>query len=113
MALISNDLGGPDNLTQAELAVVRRSCVLIIALEKMETEFAQTPMPSADDLDLYQRLGNSMRRMLREVGLKRRPKDVTAPTDLQAYLRSKRGNRSTTTINGTASRIHAADNDDD
>jgi hypothetical protein len=61
----------------------------MISLEKMEFQFALVDAEgvSAADLDLYQRLSNSLRRLLREVGIKKRARDVTP--DLQTYLRSK------------------------
>lgn len=89
IALHTADLGGADDLSAAEQAIVRRAANIIIALEKMELKFAlagdeETP---AWKLDLYQRLSNSLRRLFREVGIKRRPRDVTP--SLHDYLRSK------------------------
>jgi hypothetical protein len=89
IALHTADLGGADNLSAAEHAIVRRAAVIMISLEKMEFQFALVDAEgvSAADLDLYQRPSNSLRRLLREVGIKKRARDVTP--DLQTYLRSK------------------------
>jgi hypothetical protein len=89
IALHTADLGGADNLSAAEQAIVRRAAVIMIALEKMEFQFALVDAEGieAAALDLYQRLSNSLRRLLREVGIKRRSKDITP--DLATYLKSR------------------------
>lgn len=71
-----SDLGGIDQASEAEKAIVRRTAALITELEMMEVAFASTgSTPTA--LDLYQRMTNTMRRNLESVGLKRRQVDVT------------------------------------
>jgi hypothetical protein len=40
---------------------------------------------NAEDLDLYLRASNNLRRLLETVGLQRRPRDVTLPS-LREYL---------------------------
>lgn len=89
IALHTADLGGAENLSAAEQALVRRAAVIMISLEKMEFKFALTDAEgvTAPELDLYQRLSNSLRRLLREVGIKRRTRDVTP--DLSTYLARK------------------------
>jgi hypothetical protein len=89
IALHTADLGGADNLSAAENAIVRRAAVIMIALEKMEFQFALVDAEGieAPALDLYQRLSNSLRRLLREVGIKRRSKDITP--NLSDYLKSR------------------------
>jgi hypothetical protein len=87
-ALLLNEQGGRDACSEAEKAIIRRSATLIIALERLETKFAeQEDGGSPPQLELYQRLSNTLRRLLESVGLKRRPKDVTP--DLKTYLASK------------------------
>jgi len=43
----------------------------------MEAQFATNGMASADQLDLYGRCANSLRRLLESTGLERRPRDIT------------------------------------
>jgi hypothetical protein len=82
------DQGGPDVCSEAEKSIIRRSATLIVALERLETKFAeQEDGGSPNQLDQYQRLSNTLRRLLESVGLKRRPRDITP--DLQSYLASK------------------------
>ncbi|MEY9671487.1 hypothetical protein ABIE93_001421 [Bradyrhizobium elkanii] len=82
---IHTDELGP-TASEAELAIVRRAATLIVQLEQMEAKFAvEDASPTA--LETYQRLANSMRRLLESVGLKRRPRDVTP--NLHEYLASK------------------------
>jgi hypothetical protein len=87
LALHINDLGGPDNVSEGERAIVRRAATLMVELERMETEFAGDNGGTLETLELYQRCANTMSRLLRSVGLKRRAKDVT-PT-LSQYLESR------------------------
>jgi hypothetical protein len=77
MASHLNDLGGPDVCSESEKAIVRRSVTLIVALEQMEATFATEGEGTPAQLELYARLGSSLRRMLESVGLKRRTRDVT------------------------------------
>jgi hypothetical protein len=79
------DLGGKDNASVAEHSIVRRCAVLTTELERLEVRFALANEASAEDLDLYQRTANSLRRLLEAVGLQRRPRDVTP--DPLAYAR--------------------------
>jgi hypothetical protein len=71
------DLGGPDNTSAAERSITRRVAVFSGELENLEARFATAGSASADDLDLYQRTANSLRRLLEAVGLQRRARDVT------------------------------------
>jgi hypothetical protein len=83
-----SDLGGEDNTSEAARSLVRRAAVLTTELEMLEARFALADgAVSADDLDLYQRTANSLRRLLEAVGLQRRSRDVS-PT-LAEYLASK------------------------
>jgi hypothetical protein len=79
-----SDLGGVDNTSAAERSIVRRASVLTTELERLEVRFALANEASAEDLDLYQRTANSLRRLLEAVGLQRRAREVE-PT-LSEYL---------------------------
>jgi hypothetical protein len=78
------DLGGIDNVSEAEKAIIRRAATLICELERREAEFAVGEGASDIALEVYQRASNSLRRLLESTGLKRRARDVT-PT-LADYL---------------------------
>jgi hypothetical protein len=78
-AMHVQDLGGPDNISEAERAILRRACVLMIELERLEQRFAEGEADTAT-IDLYQRGANSMRRLLESLGLKRRAKEVNGVT---------------------------------
>ncbi len=76
-----SDLGGADNCSEGEKALVRRAATLIVELEQMEIRFASTgSSPSA--LDNYVRLTNTLKRVLESLGLKRRMKNVKTLGDL-------------------------------
>ena len=55
--------------------------MLAVQTEQLETQFAEANSTgeavSREDLDVYQRLANSMRRLLESVGLERRARDIT------------------------------------
>jgi hypothetical protein len=72
-----SDMGGVDNTSAAERHIIRRACVLIVELERLEGKFAQASEVSIDDLDCYGRTAGNMRRLLESVGLQRRARDVT------------------------------------
>jgi hypothetical protein len=55
-------------------------------MEKLEERFAQKGGASVDELDLYQRLANSMRRLLQSIGLERRAKSVNGAPNLREYI---------------------------
>jgi hypothetical protein len=82
-----SDLGGDDAVSEAERSIVRRAATLTVELERLEADFAVAGEAQPDQLDLYQRTANSLRRLLESVGIERRPRDVT-PT-LSQYLASK------------------------
>ncbi|CDX58579.1 hypothetical protein MPL3365_30192 [Mesorhizobium plurifarium] len=63
------DLGGTDNLNQAQRSLVRRAATLSVELERMEATFATAGQISAEDLDSYQRASNTLRRHLEKLGL--------------------------------------------
>ena len=96
-ALLLNEQGGRDVCSEAEMAIIRRSATLIVALERLETKFAeQEDGGTPNQLDQYQRLSNTLRRLLESVGLKRRPKDVTP--DLKDYLKQMPRSRQRVTL---------------
>jgi hypothetical protein len=67
---------------EAERSIIRRAATLTIELERLEAKFSTLPNgPRADDLDMYQRCSNSLRRLLESIGIQRRPRDVTPSLD--------------------------------
>jgi hypothetical protein len=83
MALHLQDLGGDDAVSEAERAILRRAVTLIIELEMLEVKFA-TEGSKGYQIDRYQRVSNTLRRLLESLGLQRRPRDVTP--SLSEYL---------------------------
>jgi hypothetical protein len=87
ISLHLSDLGGADNVSEAEHSIVRRCATLTVELERMEAVFATVGEASAADLGLYQRASNTLRRHLETIGLERRSRLITP--DLHEYLASK------------------------
>lgn len=86
MGLHLADLGGDDAVSEAERSIVRRAATLTVELERMETVFALAGEAQPEQIDLYQRTANSLRRLLEAVGLERRARNIT-PT-VEAYVAS-------------------------
>jgi hypothetical protein len=84
----TSDLGGEEAVTEAQRSIIRRVATLTVELERMEVEFAAAGSAQPDQLDLYQRTANSLRRLLEAIGLQRRPRDVT-PDPLEYATRSE------------------------
>src|SRR5689334_13287246 len=57
-----SDLGGADNISEAERSIVRRIATLTVELERLEAKFA-IGKGSDSDLDLYQRAAGNLRRL--------------------------------------------------
>jgi hypothetical protein len=87
--LFVEELGGDNIVSQAERSLVRRIATIQVACEKLEQEFADDDDTPIAKLDQYQRLSNTLRRLLTTVGIKRVPREVP---DLQDYI----ANRATT-----------------
>jgi hypothetical protein len=86
--LHTSDLGGEDNLGQAELSIIRRAATLTVELEHLEMKFALAEDGASESqLKTYQMTVNTLRRTLETLGLRRRAKDIT-PT-LQEYIESR------------------------
>lgn len=84
------DLGGTDNISQSEHVLIRRCAVLTLQLEMMEKRWADANEgeASADQINTYQRVANSLHRILAGLGLQRRSRDITTLGDvLRADLR--------------------------
>jgi len=73
-----SDLGGTDNLSTAELVLVKRASMLTLQLEMLECRFGdQDGMATSVQLNDYQRCLNTVRRTLEALGLHRRQRDIT------------------------------------
>jgi hypothetical protein len=81
-----SDRGGESAASEAEKALVRRGACLIVELEQLEQQFALNGGGSIKQLECYQRMTNTLRRVLESLGLKREAKDVTPR--LHDYLAS-------------------------
>lgn len=75
---ITSDLGGVDNVSEAEKVLVRRAAMLTLQSEFMEHRFAETDGEATPrQLDMYQKTTNTLRRTLEALGLERRARDVS------------------------------------
>jgi hypothetical protein len=71
-----SDLGGWDNVSSAESALIRRAVVLIVELERRETIFAKVGYIDDTAFSIYQSGSNSLLRILTALGLQRRARDI-------------------------------------
>ena len=77
ISLHLSDLGGDAAVSEGERSIIRRIATLTVELEMLEAGFAVAGQAQPDQLDLYQRTANSLRRLLESVGIKRQAKNVT------------------------------------
>jgi hypothetical protein len=82
---IVSDLGGADQLSEGQRQLARRCATIAIECEKLEGAAASG---SAIDLETYGQLTDRLGRAFHRLGLKRQPRDVTAPS-LREYLAQK------------------------
>src|SRR5262245_10005066 len=76
-----HDLGGTGFISESERRLIRRAALITIQCEMLDKKFASSEGEATrEDLDLYQRLSNSLRRLLQSLGLQRRPRDINPPT---------------------------------
>jgi hypothetical protein len=72
------DLGGPEQVSEAERSIVRRISTLTCELEALEVVFAANGQASERQLDLYSRVSSTVRRLLEAIGIKtRKPKQLS------------------------------------
>ncbi len=84
-----SDLGGQGVCSESECSLARRVATLTVALERLESKFAENDGEAcATDLLTYQRIASCLRRCLETLagGLARRPKPVES---LASYLEAK------------------------
>jgi len=79
ISLHTRDLGGFDNLSQAQLSLIRRAAALTVELEHLEEKFQVNGSATPDQLKIYQMATNTLRRLFETIGLERRPRDITPP----------------------------------
>lgn len=81
-----SDMGGADSLSEAQRSIVRRAATLEVQLEQLEARFSEGPA-AGDDLGMYSTLSNTLRRLLADIGLERRVKDI-AP-DIRSFMKER------------------------
>jgi hypothetical protein len=78
IALHVSDMGGRSNLSEAQLALIKRAATLEVELEQMEGKLS---LGESIDLDVFGRATGNLRRVWEALGLKREARDITALTD--------------------------------
>ena len=64
---------------------------LTVELERLECRLVKQEVPDDRLLDLYQRVSNTLRRLLESIGLERRAKDITP--DLHKFIAAENAAR--------------------
>jgi hypothetical protein len=82
--LLTDAAGGEENASEPVKMLARRAACLGVELERREMLMAQAGEATDNQLEIYSRTSNTLRRLLQTLGLERRTRDVT-PT-LSAYL---------------------------
>src|SRR5262245_42592385 len=86
IASLEDDLGGADRLSAAERELVQRAALASAVLQDMEANWLSG---RGLDVTAYTTLANTQSRLLKLLGLQRRPKDVTP--DLSKYIAERSG----------------------
>ncbi len=86
VAAFEADLGGTDRLSTSQRQLVQRAAILAVQCEDFEVRYS---IGQLIELDMYLAAINCQRRVLVELGLERRARDVTP--SLQQYI-SEEGN---------------------
>jgi hypothetical protein len=85
MSRMTADLGGSENLTEAEAQLIRRAAMISLTCEEMEMKAAAG---EPFDLTTYATATGHLGRTLKLLGLKRQPRDTTP--SLRDYLDAAR-----------------------
>lgn len=84
IAAIEDDLGGAERLSAAEHEIAQRAALAGAVLQDMETQWLSgRPL----DVAAYSTLSNTQSRLLKMLGLERRPRDVTP--ELARYIEAR------------------------
>ena len=75
IAQISADRGGKDDVSTAELQLIRRAASLCVMAESIEADMARE-LPF--DINAYGMITDRLRRVLESVGIERRPRQVNS-----------------------------------
>jgi hypothetical protein len=78
---ISNDLGGPDRLSEGQRQLIRRAASLSIMAESIEADMARD---MAFDVTVYGTIADRLRRLFETIGLERRAKPVNDGSNVLA-----------------------------
>jgi hypothetical protein len=78
IALHVGDLGGRANLSEAQLALIKRAATLEVELEQMEGKLS---LGETIDLDVFGRATGNLRRVWESLGLKRELRNITLESD--------------------------------
>jgi hypothetical protein len=83
-----SDLGGADQLSEAQFSLIRRAAAIECELERLD---ARLSIGESIDLDSYGRCAGHLRRLFETLGVERKPRDVTPSLD--QYLAMKERER--------------------
>jgi hypothetical protein len=72
---LGSDLGGTDNLTEAQLQLCRSAAGLVVLRESLDVQAAKEG-PEAVNVPTYALICNSLRRVLTTIGLSRVPRNI-------------------------------------
>jgi hypothetical protein len=88
IALHASDLGGGDQLSEAQRSLIRRAATIEIELEAQEGKLSEG---IEVDLDTYARAAGHLRRVLETLGIERHARNVTP--DPLSYARAMDASR--------------------
>ena len=101
---LTNDRGGPSEVSAVEASLIRRAATLSVELEALEKRFAEAGQATDRDLDLYGRTSGNLRRIFETLGIQRRARSINARSldDIIAELDAEKAEAAATTIENEA-----------
>jgi hypothetical protein len=69
--------GGPDNVTPAEIMLIKRAAMLEVDLSFQEADYLSRKRRGGMDPNLYTHMVDTQRKLLKDIGYKRRSRNIT------------------------------------
>lgn len=89
----TDDCGGDDRISESTRTIIRRIAYLQAVLEDSEAEYVKSGSTTLDERLEYQRLSNTMSRLMKKVGLFDSKPQADGDDDIDPLEYAKRGRR--------------------
>lgn len=84
VAELVEEMGGPDIISAVQLSIAKRCGTQTVAIERLEVEIAEAGEATLIQLEVHQRMSNTLRRNLESLGIK--PRSAPKPKTIHEIL---------------------------